>query len=36
VALELEKLGYSKVYVLEGGWRAWEEKGYPMVSKELT
>jgi len=36
VAQELEKLGYSKVYVLEGGWRAWEGKEYPVVPKEAT
>jgi len=30
----MENLGYSRVYVLEGGWNAWEEKGYPVVPQE--
>ncbi|MBM4273731.1 MAG: hypothetical protein FJ134_04600 [Deltaproteobacteria bacterium] len=36
MAQELEKLGYPQVYVLKGGWQAWEDKEYPTAPKELT
>jgi len=33
VALQLIKLGYSKVYALKGGWKEWQEAGYPTEEK---
>jgi 3-mercaptopyruvate sulfurtransferase SseA len=35
VGQELQSLGFAKVYVLAGGWKAWEEKEYPTVPKQL-
>ncbi len=32
---DLEKMGFSQVFVLEGGFRAWAGKEYPLVPKEL-
>ena len=32
---ELEKMGFTRLYVLEGGLRAWQGKEYPLVPKEL-
>jgi rhodanese-related sulfurtransferase len=29
----LIKDGYSKVYALKGGWKAWSEAGYPVERK---
>jgi rhodanese-related sulfurtransferase len=25
--------GYTRVYVLKGGWHAWEQAGYPVEEK---
>jgi rhodanese-related sulfurtransferase len=36
VGQELEKMGFSKVYILLGGWKGWEGKEYPTVPKELS
>ncbi|HEY9072950.1 MAG TPA: rhodanese-like domain-containing protein [Desulfobaccales bacterium] len=33
---ELEKMGFTRLYVLEGGFRAWQGKEYPLVPKELN
>ncbi len=35
VAGELEKMGFSNLYILEGGFQAWRGKEFPMVPKEL-
>lgn len=35
VARELEKMGFTKLYLLKGGFRAWRGKEYPLVPKEL-
>jgi len=35
VAQELERLGFSRVYILVGGWKAWEGKEYPTIPKDL-
>ncbi len=32
---ELEKMGFTKLYLLEGGIRAWRGKEFPVVPKEL-
>ncbi len=32
---ELDKMGYTKVYVVLGGWKAWEAAGYPTVLKDV-
>ncbi len=32
---DLEKMGFSQVFVLEGGFRAWTGKEFPVVPKEL-
>jgi hypothetical protein len=32
---ELERLEVSRVYLLAGGWKAWEGTKYPTVPKEL-
>jgi 3-mercaptopyruvate sulfurtransferase SseA len=29
------RLGFPQVYILIGGWKAWEGKEYPMVPKDL-
>jgi 3-mercaptopyruvate sulfurtransferase SseA len=34
VGQELENLGFAQVYVLQGGWQAWEDAGYLTVPKE--
>lgn len=34
-AQELEKMGFPKVYILDGGWQAWLGKKLPTVPKEL-
>jgi rhodanese-related sulfurtransferase len=34
VAQQLEKLGFPNVFVLKGGWTAWEEGGYPTEPKK--
>jgi rhodanese-related sulfurtransferase len=26
----LQKMGYSRVYSMDGGWRGWNEAGYPV------
>ncbi len=36
MAGELEKLGFTKIYVLAGGFRAWQGKEFPTVPKELS
>ncbi|MCB2187147.1 MAG: hypothetical protein KQJ78_12060 [Deltaproteobacteria bacterium] len=28
------KMGYTKVYALKGGWKAWAKAGYPTQSKK--
>ena len=33
LALKLVDRGYPSVYVLEGGWKAWQEAGYPVEPK---
>jgi rhodanese-related sulfurtransferase len=33
---ELEKLGFTNVFVLEGGWKAWVGKEYPTVPRILS
>jgi rhodanese-related sulfurtransferase len=35
MASELGKMGFSKLYVLKGGFRAWQGKEFPAVPKEL-
>jgi rhodanese-related sulfurtransferase len=34
VALELDKMGFKKVFVLEGGWQGWSGKDYLAIPKE--
>jgi 3-mercaptopyruvate sulfurtransferase SseA len=34
VAQALEKMGYSQVMALKGGWREWEKAGYPTELKQ--
>jgi 3-mercaptopyruvate sulfurtransferase SseA len=34
MAGELEKMGFTNIYVLEGGFRAWQGKEFPLVPKE--
>jgi hypothetical protein len=34
VATELKELGFSKVYVLKGGWRQWVAAQYPVEAKD--
>jgi hypothetical protein len=34
VATELKELGFSRVYVLKGGWRQWVAARYPVEAKE--
>jgi rhodanese-related sulfurtransferase len=36
MAKELEKLGFTKLFILEGGFGEWRGKEYPLVPKELT
>ncbi len=36
VALELDKMGFKKVFVLEGGWHGWSGKDYLAVPKEVS
>jgi len=33
VALQLIKMGYTKVFALKGGWNEWEKAGYPTEKK---
>lgn len=33
MALTLQKIGYSQVYALKGGWQEWQDKGYPVAAK---
>lgn len=33
VALQLIKLGFTRVYALKGGWHEWQHKGYPVDAK---
>ncbi|RJQ61598.1 MAG: hypothetical protein C4530_06000 [Desulfobacteraceae bacterium] len=33
MARKLEKIGYSHLYVLKGGWHAWQAAGYPVEPK---
>jgi rhodanese-related sulfurtransferase len=33
VALQLIKIGYTKVFALKGGWNEWEKAGYPTEVK---
>jgi len=33
VALQLIKMGYTKVFALKGGWDEWEKAGYPTEKK---
>jgi rhodanese-related sulfurtransferase len=35
IAKELEKMGFTKLYLLEGGFRGWRGKEFPAVPKEL-
>ncbi len=35
MAQELERMGFTKLYVLEGGFRDWRGKEFPLVPKEL-
>lgn len=35
MAQELEKMGFTNLYVLDGGLQSWHGKEYPMVPKEL-
>lgn len=32
---ELEKMGFTNLYLLEGGFQAWQGKEFPAVPKEL-
>ncbi len=34
MAGELEKMGFTNLYILEGGFRAWQGKEFPLVPKE--
>jgi rhodanese-related sulfurtransferase len=36
VAVQLDKMGFKKVFVLEGGWQQWSGKDYPAVPKEFA
>jgi 3-mercaptopyruvate sulfurtransferase SseA len=33
VALQLMKMGYTKVFALKGGWDEWKEACYPTEKK---
>jgi len=33
VALQLMKMGYTKVFALKGGWDEWSKAGYPTEKK---
>jgi rhodanese-related sulfurtransferase len=33
VAQQLVNAGFTKVYVLKGGWKEWTEKRYPVEKK---
>jgi rhodanese-related sulfurtransferase len=33
VAQKLEKAGFAQVFVLKGGWDAWEQANYPIEPK---
>jgi rhodanese-related sulfurtransferase len=33
VALTLMKQGFTKVYALKGGWKEWQDAGYPVEKK---
>ncbi len=33
MARKLMELGYGKVYALKGGWREWQNAGYPVEKK---
>jgi rhodanese-related sulfurtransferase len=35
LAQELKKMGFTNLYILEGGFRAWRGKDYAVVPKEL-
>ncbi len=35
MANELDKMGFTNIYILEGGFRAWQGKEFPLVPKEL-
>ncbi len=35
LAVELQKLGYQKLFVFEEGWDAWLKKGYPTETSEI-
>jgi rhodanese-related sulfurtransferase len=35
MAQELEKMGFTELYLLDGGLRVWQGKEFPMVPKEL-
>lgn len=34
-AVNLQKMGYTRVLSMAGGWRAWKEKGLPVVSPQI-
>ncbi len=34
VADNLQQMGYSKVLSMDGGWRGWNETGYPVVKDQ--
>ena len=34
VADNLQKMGYTNVISLDGGWRGWNERGLPVVKPE--
>lgn len=36
LAQELEEMGFTKLYLLEGGFRSWRGKDYLTVPKELS
>ncbi|MGD2079757.1 MAG: rhodanese-like domain-containing protein [Nitrospirota bacterium] len=33
MARKLKEMGYTNVWVLEGGWREWAGRGYPVEPK---
>ena len=36
MAKELEKMGFTKLYLLDGGFEGWQGKEFPAVPKELA
>jgi len=33
VAAKMKEMGFTKVFALKGGWRAWEKAKYPVEPK---